>query len=92
MTPRQSNPFLDTILGKFATRLGIMETILKVVWQDSRKRALIAFRSLDPEKHDDLLHLLRDTLKEVKEIKFHLQGQQLTYRGQKIVVLGITEK
>lgn len=86
------NLFLDTILGKFATRLGIMDAIVKVVWDEKKKEALIHIRPPDPETFDEVKELIKIALTEIKSIKFKAKGQQLSYRGNPSIVLKIKEE
>lgn len=87
-----NNYFLDTILGKFATKVGIMDAVTKVNWDEEKKEALIHIRPPDPNTFDEVKQILRDTLKEIKSIKFSAKGQLLTYRGNPSLVLKIKER
>lgn len=89
-TPSQ-NYFLDTILGKFATKVGIMDAIVKVVWDEKKKEALIHFRPPDPETFDEVKELIANSLREVTSVKFKAVGQLLKYRGAPSLVLKIKE-
>lgn len=90
MEKPQQNLFLDTILAKFATRIGIMDSIVNVVWDEGEKAALIHLRSPDPEQFNELVELTANTLKEIDVIKFKAQFQKVDYRGSPSFVAKIT--
>lgn len=92
MEKPQQNLFLDTILAKFATRIGIMDSIVNVIWDEQDKSALIHLRPLDPEQFSDLVELTANTLKEIDVIKFAAQFQKVDYRGSPSFVAKITDK
>jgi len=70
----ESNFFLDTIIGKFSTRAGLMNSVANVVWDEPTKTALIHVRTQDPEQFDTLKELLADSLKEIESVKFKASG------------------
>ena len=86
------NYFLDTILGKFATRIGLMDSILNVVWDPHQKTALILMRPCDPEAFDELKELAAETLREVEEVHFDAKGQMVRFKGAPCIVLKIVQK
>lgn len=86
------NYFLDTILGKFATKVGIMDAIVSVAWDDKKKEALIHFRPPDPEIFDEVKELISNSLKEINSIKFKARGQFLKYRGSPSMIVKIKQE
>jgi hypothetical protein len=82
----KQNYFVDTVLGTFATKLGIMDAVVSVDWNDRDQSLLVHIRPPDPETYEEVKELTVDTLREIDSVRFEATCKQVDYRGMPSMV------
>lgn len=85
----ESNFFLDTIIGKFSTRVGLLNAVTNVVWDEATKTALIQMRPADPEQFDDFKELISQSLQEIESVRMKVRAKVVKVGSTPSLVLKI---